>query len=461
MPVTHVRNDQSRTDLRQRTTDLGEGSRGAAVQRLQESLVRAGVMSQAEMNTGAGKFGPRTTDAVKELQRAAGLPETGRVDGPTRTALAERAAPAANPTASPNPSARATTPSTTSPATGAPAARRPAADAQTVTDSRRRAMTSPGLPLPGRSGPGAAVSRGHVPAPSLDQVRSGGKKLNHGMQGPAVTELQERLNRDGARLETDGKFGGRTQAALRDWQQSRGITDTGVLGPTTLRAMDQNAPARAATSTGDDSTPARTEGPVRVGSTAGMTEAQRYDHYSALAAQNGGQVKTGPGQRNIVGLRTTTDADANGGQGRYDDRMAMFWQDANGTKHAREYVGNTEPSARYRGRMGQDANGDGRLDQGRLAAGFYEFRTGSSSTLGRVLRPVQDYRVERDTNQNGTFGDDGGRRTGGGSSMLFHAGGSSITGSAGCQTMTPTEFNRFWRDLGGNPGNIGYTLIQT
>lgn len=437
MPVTSVRNDSSRTDLRTRPEELGQGSRGEGVRTLQQDLVRAGFLSQAEMNTGPGTFGPRTADAVKELQRGAGLPETGRMDAASRIALRDRLAPA--------------TPAPATPAAATPSATpRPAADAATVNDARRRAMTSPGI----------AVANGYVAAPSMDQVRDGSKKLSRGMQGPAVEELQRRLNADGAQLETDGKFGPGTQDALRDWQRSRGVTDTGVLGPTTLQAMDRNAPAVAPATTGDDSTSATT-GPTQVRDTAGMSEAQRYDYYAQLAQQNGGRVRTGPGERNIVGLRNPTDADANGGNGRYDDRMVMFWQDANGTKHAREYQGNTEPSARYRGRMGEDANGDGRLDQGRLPSGYYEFRTGSSSRLGRILRPVEDYRVERDTNNDGVFGNDRGATSRGGNSMFFHAGGSSITGSAGCQTLPPSEFNRFWRDLGSNPGTIGYTLIQT
>ncbi len=442
MPVTAVRNDASRTDLRHRPQDLAQGSRGAGVRTLQQDLVRAGFLSQAEMNTGPGTFGPRTADAVKELQRGAGLPETGTMDAASRVALRERVAPASPPAA----------PATTTPAAPTTTTTRPAADATTVNDARRRAMTSPGI----------AIANGYVAAPTLDQVRDGSKKLSRGMQGPAVEELQRRLNADGATLETDGKFGAGTQTALRDWQRSRGVTDTGVLGPTTQAAMDRNAPAVAPSTTGDDSTTAgSTTGPAQVRDTAGMSEGERYDYYSQLAQENGGRIRTGPGERNIVGLRTPTDADANGGNGRYDDRMVMLWQDANGTKHVREYQGNTEPSARYRGRMGEDANGDGRLDQGRLPSGFYEFRTGSSSRLGRILRPVEDYRVERDTNNDGVFGNDRGATSRGGNSMFFHAGGSSITGSAGCQTLAPAEFNRFWRDLGGNPGTIGYTLIQT
>ena len=49
-----------------------------------------------------------------------------------------------------------------------------------------------------------------------------------------------------------------------------------------------------------------------------------------------------------------------------------------------------------------------------------------------------------------------------GVSMLFHAGGDRGVGSAGCQTMPPDEYERFWSDVNadGDPGVIGYTLID-
>ncbi len=194
--------------------------------------------------------------------------------------------------------------------------------------------------------------------------------------------------------------------------------------------------------------------------TSTMTEAQRFDHYRGLIEQHGGTFNDAPGHRNIVSLRTETDADENGGLGRYDDTTAMLWRDEAGNPHVREFASNTEPSARYRGRQGVDVNGDGRRDQGRMPAGYYEYRTGRSQRLGRVLRPTSDFRVERDTNQDGRFND--GRTSGGGNSMLFHAGGRNMTGSAGCQTLAPDDFNRFWSDLhaDGNPGTVGYTLIN-
>jgi peptidoglycan hydrolase-like protein with peptidoglycan-binding domain len=433
MPV--VSTTASRTDLRTRpSTEVAFGARGDAVSALQQNLSRAGFGTAVD-----GEFGKETLKQLKAFQAAQGLPVTARVDTATAAALAGAASP--------------TTP-TASSAAAAPASR-PQASAQTVTDARRRAMTSPA---------GIALATGANAAPTTDAVRAGTAKLKLGMQGPAVQELQERLNQDGAGLVADGQFGPRTEAAVKQWQASRDITDTGVVGPATQKALDDQQPVSRSTepapSAGADST-----GPARasdIAATRGMSEAQKFDYFEGLAQHNGGQVKTGANQKNIVGLRTPTDADTNGGGGRYDDTFVMFWKDAQGNKRVREYSGNTEPSARYRGKMGVDVNNDGRLDQGRLATGFYEFTTGYSNKLGRTLNPVRDYQVERDVNQDGVFGNDGGRMSGGGQTMLFHAGGSSITGSAGCQTMSPEEYGRFWRDVnsGGTNGSIGYTLIE-
>jgi peptidoglycan hydrolase-like protein with peptidoglycan-binding domain len=67
--------------------DLEKGARGAAVEQLQKALVKGGYMSQAEMNTGPGTFGPRTEDALKEFQKANGVKSTGYYGPLTRAAF--------------------------------------------------------------------------------------------------------------------------------------------------------------------------------------------------------------------------------------------------------------------------------------------------------------------------------------------------------------------------------------
>lgn len=55
------------------TANLGPGSSGADVKKLQDWLVANGYMTQAEVNTGYGTYGPKTTAAVQTLQKELGV----------------------------------------------------------------------------------------------------------------------------------------------------------------------------------------------------------------------------------------------------------------------------------------------------------------------------------------------------------------------------------------------------
>ena len=53
--------------------NLQRGAQGGAVKQLQSALVKAGVMTQAQMNSGPGSFGPLTQASLKKFQRAHGV----------------------------------------------------------------------------------------------------------------------------------------------------------------------------------------------------------------------------------------------------------------------------------------------------------------------------------------------------------------------------------------------------
>jgi peptidoglycan L-alanyl-D-glutamate endopeptidase CwlK len=62
--------------------------------------------------------------------------------------------------------------------------------------------------------------------------------LQRGSKGPAVVQLQERLNELGFNVgDADGVFGSATESALIDFQNSKGLTSDGVAGPNTLDAL--------------------------------------------------------------------------------------------------------------------------------------------------------------------------------------------------------------------------------
>jgi lysozyme family protein len=77
-----------------------------------------------------------------------------------------------------------------------------------------------------------------LPAPSFNAVEYGQDALRIGMQGDAVKKLQTALVNAGYPIAADGKFGPKTQEAVRQFQQARGLTVDGVAGAHTLEAFE-------------------------------------------------------------------------------------------------------------------------------------------------------------------------------------------------------------------------------
>ncbi|MBI1949262.1 MAG: peptidoglycan-binding protein [Deltaproteobacteria bacterium] len=61
--------------------------------------------------------------------------------------------------------------------------------------------------------------------------------LRRGARGDEVKELQRSLNERGARLAEDGKFGPKTERALKDFQRDNGLEQDGVRGKKTTEAL--------------------------------------------------------------------------------------------------------------------------------------------------------------------------------------------------------------------------------
>ncbi len=204
---------------------------------------------------------------------------------------------------------------------------------------------------------------------------------------------------------------------------------------------------------------------AQLGQTSGLS-GQRY---ADIIAQNGdrqAQADLAAGRPVVVALRNPTNTRANGGNGVYDDTIAVVQRQRDGSYTVREFRGNTDPSAQYayngRKPMGRDVNGDGRVDQGRLQAGSYRFRPDGQFLGNQSFRATRTQIVERDTNQDGIFDSrDGNRidRSGAGTSMLIHQGGGNNTWSAGCQTMAPGDFNQFVNLVGGQR-EFSYVLVN-
>ncbi|HJZ67842.1 MAG TPA: peptidoglycan-binding domain-containing protein, partial [Blastocatellia bacterium] len=59
--------------------------------------------------------------------------------------------------------------------------------------------------------------------------------LQKGSKGPAVVQLQQKLNELGFNVgDADGNFGPATESALIDFQSSKRLTADGIAGPDTL-----------------------------------------------------------------------------------------------------------------------------------------------------------------------------------------------------------------------------------
>lgn len=75
------------------TRVLYKGRKGKDVEELQYNLKKLGYMTQAQINTGPGTFGPRTDAAVRKFQKDNGLVVDGKVGPLTRAKLAEKLNP--------------------------------------------------------------------------------------------------------------------------------------------------------------------------------------------------------------------------------------------------------------------------------------------------------------------------------------------------------------------------------
>jgi peptidoglycan hydrolase-like protein with peptidoglycan-binding domain len=299
--------------------------------------------------------------------------------------------------------------------------------------------------------------------------------LRMGMKNADVQTLQRLLNEKASpqpRLRDDGDFGNNTFAAVQKFQRMKGLNPDGVVGPQTWAALQGSAPG---TNAGSPPPPTAEVGAQHgLPNLSGKSEADKYDFYvKCIEAGIGGKAAAladlSKGQRVILGIRVITNTRANQGGGVYDDRIVVLWN--NGTKNVREFVANTEPSSRYedgykyaKKSFGNNAGGDRRKDLGRVPEGVHPYAKGSSTTYGNILRPTKDIIAERDTNHDGLFDQNDTvsnvSALNAGTSMLFHKGGNTITGSAGCQTMKPADFEKFWLALGTKQQRFLYVLVH-
>jgi hypothetical protein len=282
-------------------------------------------------------------------------------------------------------------------------------------------------------------------------------RLQRGDHSTAVHQLQNALVKlkvmTPAQLATGpGWFGGRTEAAVMRFQTAHHLKATGVYDASTRTAMTvalgHPAPAKP---------PVVVKPPAAVSAnTVPKGEAAQYQFFKKFIAAHGGKFLTGPNRMNLVGLRK--DDRAGRGDGQYNDVMYAVYTDAAGRPHATRFTYTSEPTQNMRYFSG-DANGDGSKDQGRIPAGFHTFEVSQRSNGAPCLRPTSSFTPERDINHDLRFNEN--YHQGDGSPFLFHQGGNYGTGSAGCQTLPPGEWKRFWNLVRNAHGDLGYTLTTS
>ncbi len=198
-------------------TLLKTGSQGTEVVELQ------GVLKLLGYYTGSvnGAFDQATAIAVTKFQKAAGLPADGVVGLETWNRLLP-----------PSPTVAAASPSTT--ATAAPAKQTdsfpvPSTQAPTGTPAKPPVASTPSKSTAKPSGSSESAAKQELITLPV---------LRIGMQGSAVTGLQERLRALGfLRSSSDGVFGAETQAAVKAAQTKFSLASDGVVGTGTWLAL--------------------------------------------------------------------------------------------------------------------------------------------------------------------------------------------------------------------------------
>lgn len=127
---------------------------------------------------------------------------------------------------------------------------------------------APARPLPTKGANAYATQ-----APALEGIRGGSGVMQRGMSGQSVMDVQRMLNAAGASppLALDGKFGPKTEAALKEFQSKNGVQQTGVLGGPSLRKLDDAPTAVPSTRT------QRTDRATLTGSALGTTIGDRAE----------------------------------------------------------------------------------------------------------------------------------------------------------------------------------------
>ena len=298
----------------------------------------------------------------------------------------------------------------------------------------------------------------------------------HDSSPEQVTQLQELLNtQSGGQLQVDGRYGPRTEEAVRSFQEQNGLTVDGVVGPETLAALNR---PRGSEET-SPSAPAEQTSPAVPGERGqvsladpNLSPAEQYEHYRQLIEANGGQIN--PDGATVLGLRGLgTDGERHDGRsniGGYDDSFIVLNQGENGTPSVQLFRGATHANQRTSSySSGPDNQGNTIQGVAMIAPGNFvavphsnDYRGRGPSYHVRTLGGSGDLPAYRDRNRDGAISSQERSQAEAGGytadQILFHGGRDDAPSSIGCQTLTPSDMRAFSRAIGG--GGFNYTLLD-
>lgn len=292
-----------------------------------------------------------------------------------------------------------------------------------------------------------------------------GDSIGRRDKGDNVKQLQEHLNKNGAKLEADGKFGPDTQKAVRKFQRQHNLTVDGKVGPETMRALNKGLQP-------SDSQAKKAEAPQKVEDTkkaepgakkaeglpqlAGknLTPQEKYDHYAAMVKAAGGKID--PSKPTVLGMRGLgVDGkrhDSGKNTGSNDDTFVVLGRDKKGQPTVTELSGATHAATA----------------RGKISGGVAQLRPGNYDVSRRHdykgheawgVNGGGDVPVYRDGNRDGRISEaekaSAAKKGTTGDAILFHWDRKS---SIGCQTLPVDQLKKLRAAVNG--GNFHYTLID-
>jgi peptidoglycan hydrolase-like protein with peptidoglycan-binding domain len=336
---------------------------------------------------------------------------------------------------------------------------------------------------------------------ALESAVESGRAPRRGSSGDAVSEAQRLLEAHGFSVGAhgvDGRLGRDTSAAVVRFQRSRGLEPDGIIGRDTLRELrtptagvdNRRGVDRGVTPGERDRVPGMSGEEVRrraqleearrrqqptttqpSGSTEtsgntpvtlaprGASEREKFEHYAAIVRSRGGQV-CADGKPTVLGIRGT---DINGNRHettsarRYDDVFVVLTPDG----RAQEFKGSThagQVTSSLVSHVGRINEGNYQVAQSGVGShrGQRSFHVTTLSGNGNIpaVRDLNDdgrfSASERATAQQRRTTQDG---------ILFHVGDEGSPHSIGCQTIPPSQYQRFLNAVGRR--GFSYTLVQS